>query len=44
MIILSKATDYLQHVYAVIEHRDPNQTEFLEAVHDFLQTMTPVFE
>ncbi|MFB9769781.1 NADP-specific glutamate dehydrogenase [Lactiplantibacillus modestisalitolerans] len=44
MIILSKATDYLQHVYAVIEQRDPNQPEFLEAVHDFFQTMTPVFE
>ncbi|ETY74857.1 glutamate dehydrogenase [Lactiplantibacillus fabifermentans T30PCM01] len=41
---MSKATDYLQSVYAVIEHRDPNQAEFLEAVHDFFQTMTPVFE
>ncbi len=41
---MSKATDYLQHVYAVIEQRDPNQPEFLEAVHDFFQTMTPVFE
>ncbi|WP_171000628.1 NADP-specific glutamate dehydrogenase [Lactiplantibacillus pingfangensis] len=44
MIILSKATDYLQTVYQVIEHRDPNQPEFLEAVHDFFKTMTPVFE
>lgn len=42
--ILTKATDYLQQVYEVIELRDPNQTEFLEAVHDFFQTMTPVFE
>lgn len=41
---MSQATNYLQHVYEVIEHRDPNQAEFLEAVHDFLQTMTPVFE
>ncbi|WP_165444249.1 NADP-specific glutamate dehydrogenase [Lactiplantibacillus mudanjiangensis] len=44
MIILSQATDYLQHVYAVIEQRDPHQVEFLEAIHDFFQTMTPVFE
>ncbi|MFC6164544.1 NADP-specific glutamate dehydrogenase [Lactiplantibacillus dongliensis] len=44
MINLSKATDYLQHVYTVIEQRDPHQAEFLEAVHDFFQTMTPVFE
>ncbi|MFC6201169.1 NADP-specific glutamate dehydrogenase [Lactiplantibacillus nangangensis] len=44
MIILSKATDYLEQVYNVIEHRDPNQPEFLEAVHDFFKTMTPVFE
>lgn len=42
--ILTKATDYLQQVYEVIEQRDPHQTEFLEAVHDFFQTMTPVFE
>ncbi|WP_125761271.1 NADP-specific glutamate dehydrogenase [Companilactobacillus hulinensis] len=41
---MSKATDYLQHVYSVIEKRDPNQPEFLEAIHDFFQTMTPVFE
>lgn len=41
---MSKATDYLQTVYQVIEHRDPNQPEFLEAVHDFFKTMTPVFE
>lgn len=41
---MSKATDYLQTVYSVIEHRDPNQPEFLEAVHDFFKTMTPVFE
>mgnify|MGYP003362042476 FL=1 len=41
---MSQATNYLQHVYEVIEHRDPNQAEFLEAVHDFFQTMTPVFE
>ncbi|WP_164509362.1 NADP-specific glutamate dehydrogenase [Companilactobacillus jidongensis] len=42
--ILTKATDYLQQVYEVIEQRDPHQTEFLEAIHDFFQTMTPVFE
>ncbi len=41
---MSKATDYLEQVYNVIEHRDPNQPEFLEAVHDFFKTMTPVFE
>lgn len=42
--ILTKATDYLQQVYEVIKQRDPHQTEFLEAVHDFFQTMTPVLE
>jgi len=41
---MSNATEYLQHVYAVIEQRDPHQLEFLEAIHDFFQTMTPVFE
>jgi len=41
---MSNATEYLQHVYAVIEQRDPHQPEFLEAIHDFFQTMTPVFE
>ncbi|BDZ30470.1 glutamate dehydrogenase [Lactiplantibacillus brownii] len=41
---MSKATDYLQQVYSIIEQRDPNQSEFLEAVHDFFKTMTPVFE
>ncbi|CAJ1178475.1 NADP-specific glutamate dehydrogenase [Companilactobacillus paralimentarius] len=41
---MTKATDYLQQVYEVIKQRDPHQTEFLEAVHDFFQTMTPVLE
>ncbi|APX72676.1 NADP-specific glutamate dehydrogenase [Companilactobacillus allii] len=41
---MSKATEYLKHVYEVIERRDPDQLEFLEAIHDFFQTMTPVFE
>lgn len=44
MIILSQATDYVQHVYQVIEHRDPNQTEFLEAINDVFKTITPVLE
>ncbi|TAR50257.1 glutamate dehydrogenase, partial [Lactiplantibacillus plantarum] len=41
---MSQATDYVQHVYQVIEHRDPNQTEFLEAINDVFKTITPVLE
>lgn len=41
---MTAATDYLASVRADIERRDPNQTEFLEAIDNFFKTLTPVLE
>ncbi|MTV81560.1 NADP-specific glutamate dehydrogenase [Secundilactobacillus folii] len=41
---MTAATDYLARVRAEIAHRDPNQTEFLEAIDNFFKTLTPVLE
>ncbi|WP_057737086.1 NADP-specific glutamate dehydrogenase [Liquorilactobacillus uvarum] len=36
--------EYLEHVYQVVQKRDPEQHEFIEAVTDLLQTIGPVLE
>ena len=41
---MTEATEYIAKVAADLERRDPNQPEFQEAVHNFLGTITPVFE
>ncbi|KRK32555.1 NADP-specific glutamate dehydrogenase [Loigolactobacillus bifermentans] len=41
---MSAATDYLEQVRADIAKRDPNQTEFLEAIDNFFKTIVPVLE
>lgn len=41
---MTAATDYFASVRAEIERRDPNQTEFLEAIDNFFKTLEPVFE
>ncbi|MFC6253723.1 NADP-specific glutamate dehydrogenase [Secundilactobacillus hailunensis] len=41
---MTTATDYLTRVRADIARRDPNQTEFLEAIDNFFKTLTPVLE
>lgn len=41
---MTAATDYLASVRDEIARRDPNQTEFLEAIDNFFKTLTPVLE
>ena len=41
---MSQATEYIKEVRANLAQRDGNQAEFLEAVDNFLATITPVFE
>ncbi|ANK58980.1 NADP-specific glutamate dehydrogenase [Loigolactobacillus backii] len=41
---MSKASEYLESVQKLIEQRDPNQPEFLEAVTNFFTTIKPVLE
>lgn len=41
---MSEATDYIAKVRESIVSRDPNQPEFLEAVDNFFNSITPVLE
>lgn len=41
---MTTVNDYLARVRADIVKRDPNQTEFLEAIDNFFKTLTPVLE
>lgn len=41
---MTTVNDYLASVRADIVKRDPNQTEFLEAIDNFFKTLTPVLE
>jgi glutamate dehydrogenase (NADP+) len=41
---MATATEYINQVREAIVKRDPNQPEFLEAVDNFFQTITPVLE
>ncbi|QSX07940.1 NADP-specific glutamate dehydrogenase [Alkalibacter rhizosphaerae] len=35
--------EYVQHVYSTVEKRNPNETEFLDAVKEVVQSLEPVF-
>lgn len=35
--------EYVKHVYAKVEERDPDQTEFLQAVQEVFESIEPVF-
>ena len=35
---------YLSKIYADVETRDPDQKEFLQAVHEVLESIEPVIE
>ncbi|MFZ2352309.1 NADP-specific glutamate dehydrogenase [Paucilactobacillus nenjiangensis] len=41
---MSEATEYLANVKTSLMQRDPQQSEFLEAVNNFFGTITPVLE
>ncbi|WP_203623448.1 NADP-specific glutamate dehydrogenase [Lacticaseibacillus sp. 866-1] len=41
---MSQATAYIEAVKQTIQRRDPNQPEFQEAVFNFLDAVTPVFD
>lgn len=41
---MSKATEYVQKVQKEVHQKDPNQTEFLQAIDEFLSTITPFLE
>lgn len=41
---MSEATEYLTNVKTSLMQRDPQQSEFLEAVNNFFGTITPVLE
>ncbi|KRL86951.1 glutamate dehydrogenase [Lacticaseibacillus pantheris DSM 15945 = JCM 12539 = NBRC 106106] len=41
---MTAATTYLEQVRAELVQRDPHQPEFIEAVDNFLKTITPVLE
>jgi glutamate dehydrogenase (NADP+) len=36
--------EYVQHVYSMVEKRNPSETEFLDAVKEVVTTLEPVFD
>lgn len=36
--------EYVQHVYSLVEKRNPNETEFLDAVKEVVLSLEPVFD
>ncbi|HIY56712.1 MAG TPA: NADP-specific glutamate dehydrogenase [Candidatus Tetragenococcus pullicola] len=41
---MSRATEFVQQFQKEVHQKDPNQTEFLQAIDEFLSTITPFLE